>query len=301
MPPSCKGALLLLLACLGGLALGEVGNFSPCLNFFYRERPPWQGIGTKQNNNLAEICQFYKNQYSFASLYHKKRRTPLYSAYILFTVRSGKRPDARWMYEPQLENPRGSREMTPFPTRKPKDKIVFDNRAVPADYTNSTYTKGHLNPSAHNNGVENQKATFTLTNIVPQRNGSNCGPWNHLETEVKQRLEKYCDGLAYVITGVIPYRSENHYIKERVAVPEYLWSAYCCPRYRAKLPESEQTHFPTYAAVGKNDHESDDTIVPVNETGYDVSQMPLEILECILKRRLDMHNTSLFHKQCRED
>ncbi|XP_056142970.1 endonuclease domain-containing 1 protein-like [Lampris incognitus] len=301
MPPSSKGALLLLLACLGGLALGEVGDFSHCLDFFYKRMPP-QGINTEQGRYLAPICQRYKNQYRFASLYHRQHRTPWYSAYII-TPPAGKRPASKWMYEPQLAFSKAPQEMSPFPSRKFIDQNLMESQAMLLDYTNSSYTKGHLNPSLHHQETLDRRATFTLTNIVPQQKGSNSGPWAQLEVEVKTRFLTFCDGPMYVITGAIPYLSGDRWIKNRVAVPEYMWSAYCCPSYNASLPESARIHFPTYAAVGRNDPQSGEDIVPVDRDarpsprGYDVKQMPLEALEAILEQRLGMP-VSLFHEQC---
>lgn len=92
------GALLLLLPWFGGLVLGEISdNFSQCLNFFYNETPP-SGIPAA---GYQPICQRYKNQYHFASLYHRQHRAPLYSAYILSPA-DGKRPNNTWKYEPQV-------------------------------------------------------------------------------------------------------------------------------------------------------------------------------------------------------
>lgn len=92
------GALLLLLPWFGGLVLGEISNnFSQCLGFFYDKTPP-KGISAA---GYQPICQRYKNQYRFASLYHRQHRAPLYSAYILSPA-DGKRPNSSWMYEPQV-------------------------------------------------------------------------------------------------------------------------------------------------------------------------------------------------------
>ncbi|XP_029918117.1 endonuclease domain-containing 1 protein-like [Myripristis murdjan] len=298
MLQSSKGALLLLLPCLGGLVLGEVGDFSHCLRFFYKRVPP-EGIDTE---GYRPICQRYKNQYRFASLYHLQRRTPLYSAYTL-TPAAGKRPKNIWKYEPQLAFSRDSAEMRPFPKNRPVSQNVIESQAVLLDYKNSTYTKGHLNPSSHHHEFEDRQATFTLTNAVPQRLGSNSGPWAKLENEVRARLEAFCTGPMFVITGAIPYNCADRWIKNRVAVPEYMWSAYCCPSYNASLPESVRPYFPTYAAVGRNDRESGEEIVPMDskakesDRGYDVRLMSLEILETILKQRLAMP-ISLFHGQC---
>lgn len=183
------------------------------------------------------------------------------------------------------------------------DQNVIDSQAVVQDYKNSNYTKGHLNPSMHQKTEVNREATFTLTNIVPQRAGSNSGPWSILEREVLGKFKAFCNGSMYVITGAMPYRSGAQWINNRVSVPEYMWSAYCCPSYSASLPESAKPFFPTYAAVGRNDRNSSEEIVPVNVKarasvrGYDVRRMSLEDLEGILRQRLAMP-ISLFHGQC---
>ncbi|XP_040904272.1 endonuclease domain-containing 1 protein-like [Toxotes jaculatrix] len=291
------GALLLLLPWFGSLVLGEVNkDFSNCLDFFYDKTPP-QGISAP---GYQPICQRHKNQYHFASLYDRQRRVPLYSAYILSPA-EGKRPNSTWMYEPQLAFSRAGSEMTPF--HSPVDQNVMESQAVFQDYKGSNFTKGHLNPSMHQKTKEDREATFTLTNIVPQQKGSNSGPWNQLENEVLSRYKAFCKGPMHVITGAMPYESVERWIKNRVSVPEYMWSAYCCPSYSSDLPESVQPFFPTYAAVGRNDRNSEEEIVPVNVKarasvrGYDVRRMTLETLEGILRQRLSMP-ISLFHGQC---
>ncbi|XP_041845794.1 endonuclease domain-containing 1 protein-like [Melanotaenia boesemani] len=297
---SSIGALFLLITWFGCLVVGEVrSDFSHCLHFFYNEIPP------KEINaaGYQPICQRYKNQYRFASLYQRQHRAPLFSAYILSPA-DGKRPNASWMYEPQLVFSRASPEMKPFQT--PDDQNVVKSQAVTEDYRNSNFTKGHLSPSMHHKTKEDREATFTLTNIVPQRAGSNSGPWNRLENDVLRKFKAFCNGSMYVITGIMPYKSEGRWIKNRVSVPEYLWSAYCCPSFRSDLPESERQFFPTFAAVGRNDRNSGEEIVPVNVKvrasvrGYDVRRMPLETLEGILAQRLVMP-ISLFDGNCQKE
>ncbi|XP_034546566.1 endonuclease domain-containing 1 protein-like [Notolabrus celidotus] len=297
MLQSSTGALLLLLPWLGGLVLGEISSeFSQCLDFFYDRTPP-QGITAA---GYQPICQRYRNQYHFASLYHRQHRAPLYSAYVLSPA-DGKRPKSTWMYEPQLVFSRASPEMKAFNITM--DQNVIESQAVFQDYKNSSFTKGHLNPSMHQKTKQNREATFTLTNIVPQKAGSNSGPWSRLESEVLKKFQTFCNGSMYVITGGMPYKSEPHWINNRVSVPEYMWSAYCCPSYSANRTNSMRPFFPTYAAVGRNDKNSDEEIVPVNIKarasirGYDVRRMSLETLEAILRQRLTMP-ISLFQGQC---
>nr|XP_043896885.1 endonuclease domain-containing 1 protein-like [Solea senegalensis] len=292
------GALFLALPWLGGVVFGEVNDdFSKCLDFFHQRTPP-QGISA--TGGYQPICQRHKNQYHFASLYRRQHRVPLYSAYILSPA-DGKRPNSTWMYEPQLVYSRADPNMATL--RTPVDQNVMETQAVTDDYRNSNFTKGHLNPSMHQKTRENRQATFTLTNIVPQRAGSNSGPWSSLERDVLRKFNTICEGPMHVITGVLPYESGARWINNRVSVPEYMWSAYCCPSYKPDLPESVRPFFPTYAAVGRNDRNSGTEIVPVDlkarssVRGYDVRRMTLESLEGILRQRLAMP-ISLFAGQC---
>ncbi|KAM9835481.1 endonuclease domain-containing 1 protein-like [Syngnathus typhle] len=293
---SSIGALVLLLSCFDNLVFGELSqDFSKCRNFFYKGTPP-RGVNAL---GYEPICQCFKNQFRFATMYQRQHRTPLYSAYVISSADEKsplfKRPIS-WMYEPQLAFSHGNTEMKTFD--RLVDKNVMKSQAVPQDYKNSGYTRGHLNPSMHQNTRDDRVATFTLTNIVPQRQDSNLELWKSWEENVLKMFKAFCEGPMYVITGVMPYANGARWIKNRVYVPEYMWSAYCCPSYKAKLPL-----FPTYAAVGRNDRNSGEEIVPVNPNartalrGYDVRMMPLNTLEGILAQRLNMP-ISLFEGRC---
>lgn len=149
-----------------------------------------------------------------------------------------------------------------------------------------------------------KEATFTLTNIVPQRNESNSGTWSQLEKEVLQRFNSFCNGTMHVITGTMPYVTER-WLRERVSIPEYMWSAYCCPSFSDSISASERLFFPAYAAVGRNDPNSTEDIVRVDSQaktslrGYDVKKMPVEELEGIRKGRLGVTEIKQFDQQCR--
>ncbi|XP_056237982.1 endonuclease domain-containing 1 protein-like [Seriola aureovittata] len=285
------GALLLLLPWFGGLVLGEVVNdFSNCKQFFYMDTPPTGITG----NDYQPICQRYNNKYRFATLYDRARRSALYSAYILSSPDGG-RDDETWMYEPQLANIKGNPSMQELNLNP--DNNVKTSQAVLEDYRGSLYTRGHLTPSMHQHSLDDRKATYTLTNIVPQWEGSNSGPWRELEEEVLREFNKCCKGQMYVITGVLP---GNKWMNSRVSVPDYLWSAYCCPDHTQNLPEC-QSFFPTYAAVGSNlkVKPAGDT-VGVRIDGFHVTRMSLNSLERILKDRPGMPIVSLFDGQCKE-
>lgn len=95
MPHSCALAVVVLaFAGRWCLSAADVGDFTPCLRFFHMSWPPKGLSGTP-------ICQRYLNQYRFATLYSRPRRSPWFSAY-LFSVPAGKRPTSSWKFEPQV-------------------------------------------------------------------------------------------------------------------------------------------------------------------------------------------------------
>ncbi|KAJ3588219.1 hypothetical protein NHX12_011813 [Muraenolepis orangiensis] len=293
-----KGALrLLLLACLVGLMAAEVGSFSPCLRFFHRDTPP---TGIDGSGCTEPVCQRYHNQYRFASLYDRLHRTPLYSAYLL-TPAAGKRPETVWKYEPQLASSSANPEMLCFPINDKIDQNVIQSQAVPLDYTNSGYTRGHLNPSSHHQDMGDRNATFTLTNIVPQREGL-----QHGALEVAGgRGGSQAPG---VLSGARVRDHRGPALRLRAALDQQQGGGarvpvvgLLLPRLQASLPSGARPFFPTYAAVGRNDPQSGPEIVPVDPNarvwGYDVKRMPLADLEDVLEQRLAMPVT-LFQGQC---
>ncbi|XP_047440427.1 endonuclease domain-containing 1 protein-like [Mugil cephalus] len=290
MLPFTAGALLLLLPWFGGLTSGELSDkkFTMCQKFFYKRTPP-RGFGTGHK----AICQRYKNKYRFATLYDRQKRTALFSAYLMSSSNEP-RPDGTWMYEPQLVSKTADPEMKPFPN--PVGQNMKNSQAVPEDYTNNNYTKGHLAPSQHLNTEDDRTSSFTLTNIVPQKAESNNGPWSDLETEVLRRFNTYCNGQMYVLTGTIPYKSKC-LLKGRVSIPEYIWSAYCCPSFKSDLPNDTRIFFPTHGAWGRNGPCPDNNTVEENPSPYAVRRVSLPRLQRFLRERLGMTG-SLFSGDC---
>ena len=68
-------------------------------------------------------------------------------------------------------------------------------------------TKGHMNPSGINSfDINSMKATFTLSNAVPQFEESNNGPWKDFEHKIKDYAKTTCgsktrQGTLYLLTG----------------------------------------------------------------------------------------------------
>ena len=54
-------------------------------------------------------------------------------------------------------------------------------------------TRGHMNPSGINSfDINFMKATFTLSNAVPQFEASNSGPWQVFENKMKDYAKITC-------------------------------------------------------------------------------------------------------------
>lgn len=88
------------------------------------------------------------------------------------------------------------------------------------DYSGSGYDRGHMCPSGdRTNSIENNSATFLMTNMVPQLAANNQGPW--------EDFESYCRTLAaqgnelYIFSG--PVGNIGTIAQGRVTVPAYTW------------------------------------------------------------------------------
>ncbi|KAM9400097.1 endonuclease domain-containing 1 protein-like [Salvelinus alpinus] len=210
-------------------------NFSDvtdCEKFFLEGTTPnLPGIlvnGTVQNqgqnqNRYKPICQNYKNIYRFATLYDTTNRIPVFSAYNFTGPDPGIKDEVcklsrSWRMEKQLKNKNE-------PNRK--------HQAANADYSNNSLglERGHLFPCSYAPDNATKSSTFTLTNAVPQYSSFNKGSWKTMEGRVREALLNNCKNnnkkiKAYVVTGAVP--SNNNKLKERVNIPDLLWTAFCC-------------------------------------------------------------------------
>ena len=96
-------------------------------------------------------------------------------------------------------------------------------------YTHSGYDRGHMAPNyamAVCHGEEAQRASFLMTNVVPQLHGLNAGFWKDLELRIAQRYsERY--GEVWVVNGpVFSAGAAARHIgpaDTRVRVPDAFW------------------------------------------------------------------------------
>jgi endonuclease G len=90
-----------------------------------------------------------------------------------------------------------------------------------SDYTNSGYDRGHLVRSEdRTNNAEDNKATFYLTNIIPQTPDLNRKIWLQLENHIKYLVEKEHKQL-FVVAGGVYYSDRK--INDKIAIPDSCW------------------------------------------------------------------------------
>ncbi|KTG47586.1 hypothetical protein cypCar_00012934 [Cyprinus carpio] len=183
----------------------------------------------------------------------------------------------------------GNGNMLPFPTGYLHMKFE-DSQAILDDYSDVVlYERGHLNPDQHQSDPQDRAATYTLTNVVPEIREFNIGPWREHEERIRVRLNNFCRGTAYIVTGVTTtgnmIRRNN---QDRVGIPEEVWSAYCCTDYDRNAPHNVRIRFPTQAALAKNAKE-----------GNRVQEITVQDLEIYLTNKMSVDkNFQLFYDNC---
>uniref|UniRef100_A0A673IQC3 Si:dkey-85k7.11 n=1 Tax=Sinocyclocheilus rhinocerous TaxID=307959 RepID=A0A673IQC3_9TELE len=259
--------LLLTGLCLAGGTVSD--SFKECSQFFYMHTVP-TGI---RGDNLKRICQRYGDKLRYATLYDSSRRLALYSAYTFKKSDGQRRMDTPWMYEPQRIH-HITLSIYCCCSVNMSFYMVFD---CP------------LNPDQHQADNQDKAATYTLTNVVPQITDLLEGPWAIYIDTVRRRLNNFCRGAAYVVTGVtVSGVTIRRGREDRMAIPKHLWSTYCCPRFDRNSPYDVRYMFPTYAAYALNE------IV-----GHSVTEVPLKALETFLKNQTGMDKSvNIFFKDC---
>ncbi len=94
-------------------------------------------------------------------------------------------------------------------------------RVKHSDYTNSGYDRGHMVMSEERTAtVEENKSTFLITNVLPQRPDLNQGVWLRLETYCNDLCRKE-DKELYIYAGGVFHT--DSVIGNGVAVPDSTW------------------------------------------------------------------------------
>ncbi|XP_036433816.1 endonuclease domain-containing 1 protein-like [Colossoma macropomum] len=229
---------LLLLLGFPSLSVSEVVQSfkETCPEFFIRNPYNQNEVITPtvfKGEQYKQICQRWKGQYRYATLYDRLSRIPVYSAYTFTSKGKSIRPD-EWMIEPQLDLPstENNKEMKVM-TPDIADKILF--QAKEKDYT-SVFTKGHVFPNGYAVDQEQAESSFTLTNAAPQTGKSNEEWANQVENPMLKEIKKLCklNNPAYIVTGVVPGEKwlpieiREKSIKNGLNIPSHYWTAFSC-------------------------------------------------------------------------
>ena len=170
-------------------------------------------------------------------------------------------------------------------------------------------SRGHMNPSAINSfDTNHMKATYTLSNAVPQFQTFNSREWGNQEAKIRNYAKNTCghgDGTLYMLTGISDYglkiptgggtpeqdqtitqqcpeynfRSDGN--AKKLSTPRALWSAGCCvwKTLSPTAPPAKKAKWQpvTSFAVMSNNH--------ADRTKLHLTQMSVADLEKLLSAR----------------
>lgn len=113
-------------------------------------------------------------------------------------------------------------------------------RVVTSDYTNSGYSRGHMVRSEERTwSSDDNKQTFYMTNILPQHQDLNGGPWYKFE-QYLQSLAQTSNKELYVISGGIGNKGTLNGAG-KVVIPTYTWKIVVVMPYGQGLANATST------------------------------------------------------------
>jgi endonuclease G, mitochondrial len=103
---------------------------------------------------------------------------------------------------------------------RPDDTLpVGFMRITPTIYAGSGYDKGHVAPSAdRTKSVEDNAATFLMTNMMPQTPDNNRNTWESLESYSRELVRSGKE--LYIIAGPV---GDQGKLKDKVTIPTSTW------------------------------------------------------------------------------
>ena len=96
------------------------------------------------------------------------------------------------------------------------------HRVTSSEYTYSGYDRGHMCPSDDRTDTTNDnKMVFFMSNIVPQTDDLNTGPWEALETYCRSLTTSNYEPL--IISGPVSFNGSKLNTNGYVSIPGYTW------------------------------------------------------------------------------
>lgn len=97
-------------------------------------------------------------------------------------------------------------------------------RVITSDYSGSGYSRGHMVRSEERTATPaDNAATFLLTNILPQTQDLNAGPWLGLERYLQEQAQRGGREIYVIAGGIYPPRPETLNGRGKVAIPTRTW------------------------------------------------------------------------------
>lgn len=163
------------------------------------ERHVLVGVPSDASETTPEDYLIRRAQYVVS--YNQRRGIPNWVAWHLQASDFG--PAPRSDFEPDSSLPSGFYQVTP------------------KDYRGSGYGRGHLCPSGdRTSSRDDNAATFLMTNVVPQVDDNNQGPWNDLEMACRDWARSGSE-LYVVAGGSGPFTQLR--TSSKVFAPEAVW------------------------------------------------------------------------------
>ncbi|XP_036431142.1 endonuclease domain-containing 1 protein-like [Colossoma macropomum] len=242
--------LLTLLLLLGFTSLTGsevVQSFkSQCRQFFMPNPHDQTEVITPtvlKEPRYRQICQRWKGQYRYATLYDTKSRIPVYSAYTFYRKGRINRTNV-WNIEPQLDLPLTPENSNMGSNFTAEETYRFKNQARSEDYQ-GRMTRGHVFPNCYTADQDQADSTFTLTNAAPQTAESNREWAKQVEEPMLKEIQTNCmlnkNNPAYIVTGVVPgekwlpIQRENRDIEQGVNIPSHYWTAFTCVKDNRRI------------------------------------------------------------------
>lgn len=97
-------------------------------------------------------------------------------------------------------------------------------RILSSDYTGSGYSRGHLVRSEERTATaEDNAATFLMTNVIPQHQDLNGGPWLDLERHLQDEAQRRGREIYVIAGGTFTADPPTLRDRGRVQIPEATW------------------------------------------------------------------------------
>ncbi|MGI4796806.1 MAG: DNA/RNA non-specific endonuclease [Janthinobacterium lividum] len=158
------------------------------------------------------------------------QRTTLLCNDAYAVLASGVTHGAMWSAEhPTTASPDAARGIKRQGEFHADDRLPPADQAQLADYRRSGFDRGHMTPSGDMPDEPAQQQTFSLANMVPQTAELNRGPWEGVESAVRNLAAR--QGELYLVTGPAFVGQRIQSIgPDGVLVPSSTWKAVYDPR-----------------------------------------------------------------------